>query len=164
MTSFDQSEQDRQLEQEARAGREFSLAELISREGGDFLKGESPIPKLAQSRTEINRFIVNHLPDSSGCLQSVLQTWVSLDEAKVSQHLDEPLRALEEMITSILDNQQLLYELVKQVDFRWGQLYQEKPYFQRPGQTPHPEDEYTHESVYQTLSEFLDCVKLGNRP
>jgi len=162
MTAPDSSEQDKQLELEARGGREFSLAELISREGGDFLKGESPIPKLAQARTEINRFIVNHLPDSSGCLQSVLQTWVSLDEAKVSQHLDDPLRALEEIISSILENQQLLYELVKQVDFRWGQLYQEKPYFQRPGQPPHPEDEYTHESVYQTLSEFLEGVKLGN--
>lgn len=162
MTSANPSEQDDRIEQDARAGREFSLAELIGREGGNFLKGESPIPKLAQARTEINRFIVNHLPDSSGCLQSVLQTWVTLDEAKVSQYLDEPLRALEEIVISILENQQLLYELVKQVDFKWGQLYQEKPYFQQPGQPPHPEDEYTHESVYQTLSEFLD-VKLGNR-
>lgn len=163
MTTPNQSEQDRQIEQDARAGHEFSLAELIGREGGDFLKGESPIPKLVQASTEINRFIVHHLSDSSGCLQSVLQTWVTLDEAKVSQHLDDPLRALEEMIISILENEQLLYELVKQVDFKWGQLYQEKPYFQRPGQPPHPEDEYSHESVYQVLSEFLDCVQLGNR-
>ncbi|MBP0030169.1 hypothetical protein PN466_11815 [Roseofilum reptotaenium CS-1145] len=159
MTTPNQSEQDRQIEQDARAGHEFSLAELIGREGGDFLKGESPIPKLVQASTEINRFIVNHLSDSSGCLQSVLQTWVTLDEAKVSQHLDDPLRALEEMIISILENEQLLYELVKQVDFRWGQLYQEKPYFQQPGQPAHPDDEYTHESVYESLSEFLHCVR-----
>lgn len=162
MTSSQPSEQDDRIEQDARAGREFSLAELISREGGDFLKGESPIPKLAQARTAINRFIVNHLPDSSGCLQSVLQTWVTLDEAKISQHLDKPLRALEEILISILENQQLLYELVKQVDFKWGQLYDEKPYFQQPGEPPHPEDEYTHESVYETLNEFLVCVKSGN--
>jgi hypothetical protein len=163
MTSSQPSEQDDRIEQDARTGREFSLAELISREGGDFLKGESPIPQLVQAVTEINRFIVNHLPDSSGCLQSVLQTWVTLDEPKVSQHLDQPLSALEEILISILENQQLLYELVKQVDFKWGQLYQEKPYFQQPGEPPHPDDEYTHESVYATLGEFLDSVKLGHR-
>lgn len=163
MTSSQPSEQDDRIEQDTRTGREFSLAELISREGGDFLKGESPIPQLVQAVTEINRFIVNYLPDSSGCLQSVLQTWVTLDEPKVSQHLDQPLSALEEILISILENQQLLYELVKQVDFKWGQLYQEKPYFQQPGEPPHPEDEYTHESVYATLGEFLDSVKLGHR-
>ncbi|MDJ0508805.1 MAG: hypothetical protein QNJ64_06090 [Crocosphaera sp.] len=154
----DNKEQKRQqaIQREILAGRKFSLAEAIGREGGDFLKGESPVPKLVQARTEIKIFITNNLGDSSGALQSILQTWVVADEQGVSQHLESPLKALEELLIKILDNSELLYELVRQVDFKWGQMYDERPYFQSPGQTPHPNDEYTHESVEEMLRSLLN--------
>ena len=40
---------------------------------------------------------------------------------------------------------------MRQVDIKWGQMYGERPHFQQPGQPPHPDDEYTHESVRQDL-------------
>ncbi|ACK66556.1 conserved hypothetical protein [Rippkaea orientalis PCC 8801] len=159
MTSEQKNERYQDIRQEILAGREFSLAEVIAREGGDFLKGESPVPKLVQATTEINVFIAQNIADSSGALQQVLQTWVKGDEASVSRYLNTPLVALSEILESLITNQELLYELVKQVDFRWGQLYDEKPYFQQPGQAPHPDDEYTHESVKQKLIELQEIVR-----
>ena len=144
------------IQQEILAGRKFSLAEAIGREGGDFLKGESPVPKLVQATTEINTFIALNLQDSSGALQAVLQTWISTDEAGVSQNLDNPLQSLKQILDKIINNTELLYELVRQVDFQWGKMYDERPYFQSPGQAPHPNDEYTHESVEEKLRTLLN--------
>lgn len=138
------------------AGRQFSLAEVIGREGGSFLKGESPVPKLLQAKAEVNLFVDRNLVDSSGALKAVLQTLVASDEAYVSRHLNSPLEALREFLEMLIRNPQLLYEFVKRVDVQWGQLFGERPYFQQPGQPPHPDDEYTHESVHQQLVELLD--------
>lgn len=146
------------IQQEILSGREFSLAEVIGREGGSFLKGESPVPKLVQALAEINMFINQNLLDSSGALQAVLCNWVKTD-SRVSQYLDSPLIALGEILSNLIDNQNLLYEFVRQVDYKWGQIYQERPYFQQPGQPPHPEDEYTHESVHLKLVELLEILK-----
>jgi len=45
------------------SARKFSLADAIAKEGGGFLKGESPVPKLVQATTEINNFITANLID-----------------------------------------------------------------------------------------------------
>ncbi len=76
--------------------------------------------------------------------------------------MNSPLVALNQIISSLIDNQNLFYEFVRQVDFKWGQIYDERPYFQQPGQPAHPNDEYTHESVRLQLIEFLDIVKSQN--
>lgn len=146
------------IQKEILAGREFSLAEVIGREGGSFLKGESPIPRLVQAKNEINLFIDRNLTDSSGALKAVLQMLVTADEACVSRHLNSPLDALREFLEMLVHNPQILYEVVKQVDVQWGQFFGERPYFQQPGQAPHPEDEYTHESVHQQLVELLNSL------
>jgi hypothetical protein len=139
--------------------REFTLADFIAQEGADFLKGESPVPKLVQVKTEIKQFIAANLGDSSGALQAILQLLVDEELGKVSQNFQSPLQALELIVEEILDNQELLYELVHRVDVKWGQIYGERPYFQQPNQTPHPEDEYTHASVRDKLVGFLAIVK-----
>ncbi len=156
----DDRERDRDLaiQREILSGRRFTIAEAIGRQGGSFLKGESPVPKLVQAIAEINGFINQNLSDSSGALQAVLYVWVKTD-SRVGQYLNSPLVALNEILSSLLDNQDLLYEFVRQVDHKWGQIYGERPYFQQPGQLPHPEDEYTHESVRLKLIELLDIVK-----
>ncbi|NCR07499.1 MAG: hypothetical protein EWV55_13325 [Microcystis viridis Mv_BB_P_19951000_S69] len=135
--------------------REFTLADFIAQEGADFLKGESPVPKLVQVTTEIKQFIAANLGDSSGALQIILQLVVDEELTKVSQNLDNPVQALQLILEEILDNQELLYELVHRVDVKWGQLYGERPYFQQPNQKPHPEDEYTHNSVRDKLVSLL---------
>ena len=51
------------------------------------------------------------------------------------------------------------HEFVRQIDFRWGQIMEERPHFQRAGQPAHEDDAYTHESVRQTLGELLATVE-----
>ncbi|WP_342597893.1 hypothetical protein VKI21_02715 [Cyanobacterium aponinum UTEX 3222] len=140
-------------------GCEFTLADFIAKEGGDFLKGESPVPKIVQLKTEINFFIKNNLKDLSGSLQAVLQDWVNISDDKISSNRENPLNALSLIIEEIISNDNLYYEFVRQVDLKWGQMYQERPYFQKPGQIPHPEDEYTHDSVKIQLLDLLTRVK-----
>ncbi len=101
-----------------------------------------------------------NLPDVSGALQAVLRRWVLEDTARVSQHLNVPLKALLGLLKSILNNPSILYELVRQIDMLWGEMNGERPYFQQPGQPPHPDDEYTHESVKQQLTELDDMLKV----
>ena len=139
--------------------RPFSIAEAIGREGGTFLKGESTVPKLIRVIATINTFIDRNLYDPSAALQAILHQWVKTDP-RVSQYKEAPLIALAEILQSILDNPHLLYELVKQVDIKWGQMYDERPYFQKPGQPPHPNDEYTHESVRKDLQNL--SIRLKN--
>ncbi|PSO50446.1 MAG: hypothetical protein BRC33_03145 [Cyanobacteria bacterium SW_9_44_58] len=141
----------KQIQEDILSGRSYSLADAIAREGGNFLKGESPVPKLVQVRAEINLFIDNNLPDSSGALQSVLKTWVNADPI-VSKNLESPLESLAQVVEKLLTNQALFYEMVQQADWEWGQMYGERPYFQKPGQPAHPEDEYSHESVAEKLA------------
>lgn len=147
------------LRREILRDRKFSLADVIGMEGGSFLKGESPVPKLVQAITEIDNFIHDHLVDPSGSLHAVLQEWVKSYDDRVSRHLDKPLLALVEILETIRDNPYLLYELVRQVDIKWGQMYDERPYFQHPGQLPHRDDEYTHESVDRALRSLLEQLK-----
>ena len=146
------------LQQEILAGRPFSLAEVIGREGGSFLKGESLIPRGDQAINAILVFIDQHLVDSVGALQATLQELVKADNIRISQHLEAPLIALQAMLAETLDSATTFYELVRQVDMRWGEIYGERPYFQQPGHPPHPDDEYTHESVRLQLTELLQQV------
>lgn len=163
MTADDERKQNQnqEIQKEIRSGRTFSIAEVIGREGGNFLKGDSPVPRLVQARTEIVIYIKRHLPDHSGALQAILANWVQSDETYVSRHLNAPLQALVEIVESIISNQHMLHEFVRQVDVMWGQMNDERPYFQRAGQAAHPEDEYTHESVHQALTHLLQHVPKG---
>ena len=154
-----QNDEDLRLQQDILDSRPFSIAEAIGREGGTFLKGESTVPKLVQVITTINTFIDRNLRDPSAALQATLHQWIKVDP-RVSQYKETPLVALEKILQSILDNPNLLYELVRQTDIKWGQMYDERPYFQKPGQPPHPDDEYTHESVTKDLQNL--SVRLKN--
>ena len=159
MSVLDDRDEDLLLQQDILDSRPFSIAEAIGREGGTFLKGESTVPKLVQVVACVNTFIDRNLRDPSAALQGVLHQWVKVDP-RVSKYKNTPLVALEEILASILDNPNLLYELVREVDIKWGQMYGERPYFQQPGQPPHPNDEYTHESVRQDLQNL--SIRLRN--
>ena len=50
-------DRDLAIQREILAGRKFSLAEAIGREGGSFLKGDFPVPKQEQAIAQINAFI-----------------------------------------------------------------------------------------------------------
>ena len=150
---------DRELFLEAMSGREFTLADVIAQAGGNFLKGESPIPKLVQIKNELKLFISQNLHDLSGSLQAILQIEVDQADKAISHHLDQPLLVLEELVEQSLNQPETFYELVKQVDFKYCQMYEERPHFQLPGAPAHPDDEYSHESVRVQLTNFLERIE-----
>lgn len=160
MTAEKDSDLDQKIEQEIRQGRKFSLADVIGQEAGNFLKDESPVPRLLQVKTELIAFIEQHLVDSPGALQATLRDSVQTDDLVCSQHLNAPLDALSKFLQSLLEQEALLQDFVRRVDMKWGEIYDERPHFQRPGQPPHPDDEYTHASVRAQLTQFLSVVKL----
>ncbi|MEM1366920.1 MAG: hypothetical protein AAGG02_02660 [Cyanobacteria bacterium P01_H01_bin.15] len=149
-----ESERDREIQKEILRDRKFSLAAAIAQEGGGFLKGESPVPRQVQVLAEINQFIDAHLADSSGALQYVLKQWLKGDGESLSQHEETPVLALKPLLSRLLDNENLYFEFVRQVDLKWGQMHEERPFFQRPGQPAHPDDEYSHDSVRERLTQL----------
>ena len=142
------------LEEEARAERKFSMAEAIAREAKGMLKGASAVPALTQAQNEIGQFIRDHVRDSSGALVRTLELRLKGNHSLVGSHFDDPLAALGIEVQRILDSDRQLHEFVRQVDQKYGYLFQERPHFQRPGEEPHPEDEYTHESVRAELEQL----------
>ncbi|MEL6322463.1 MAG: hypothetical protein AAFQ57_17745 [Cyanobacteria bacterium J06626_14] len=159
MTANDQNMDDSGLQQEIRRGRPFSLAEAIGREGGEFLKGYSPVPRLVQARRIVIVFISRHLEDRAGALQAILIHWVESDDAGLSQHIDQPLEALISILDAVLQTPATLHELTRQVAVKWGQMSDERPHFQIPGEPAHPDAEYSHESIHRTLTQFRTIVQ-----
>ena len=153
------ADENRKIEQEIRLGHQFSLADVIGQQAGSFLQGDAAIPRLVRANTAINGFIDQHLSDSSGALEAVLRNWVKIEETRISQHLDDPLMALREILLLVTSNLQMLYEFARQVDVKWGEIYGERPRFQQPNQPPHPDDEYTHESVQAKLTDLLKSLE-----
>ena len=160
MTAEQSPDLDPKIEQEIRQGRTFSLADVIGQEAGNFLKGESPVPKLLQIKTELIAFVEQHLIDPSGALQATLRELIQTDDMVCSQHLEAPLEALSEFLQNLLDQEILFQDFVRRVDMKWGQIYDERPHFEKPGQPPHPDDEYTYASVRAQLTKLLAIVKL----
>ncbi len=137
------------------AQQKFTIATAIGRAGSGLIKGESPISQQKQAVTVLTQWIDQHTSDPSGALKSILRRLVRSNELLLANHLQQPLNALQEIINTILASDYALEEFVRQVDVRWGELHQERPLFQRSGQTPDPADEYTHEYVRQDLTLLL---------
>jgi len=148
----------RAIEREIRQERKFSLVAAIGQEAGDFLSGESPVPRLIQVRYAILNCLNRNLYDPAGALQAVLQGMVQSDEELCSQYPHEPLKALAALIQQQLQQEATLRELVRQVDMKWGEMYDERPHFERPGHPPHPDDEYTYASVRAQLTDVLAAI------
>ncbi len=156
-------EVDQDQKREILSGQKFSLSGAIGREAGKLIKGESPIPRLQQIVIEIHLFISKQLHDPSGALREVLHILVKEDEVKISSHLESPLVYLKEMLDTYINNDQLLYELVREVDFKYGQIFNELPHFQKEGEAPHRDDEYTHESVRKQLLDLISSIKTSGK-
>lgn len=158
MSDNDSKERDQKIEREIRRGRKFTLADVIGHEGG-FFDGESAVPTLTRVTTGLCNFIDRHVRDSDGALRAVLKRRVRTSETIVGAHFDDPLTALEIIVDQMLSVDARLYEIVRQVDAEWGRLMLERPHFQQPGDAPHPDDPYTHESVRAELNRFLGRLR-----
>jgi len=159
--SKDQDPSSDEVQREILAQQKFSMASAISRAGSGLMKGESPISQQEQAIIELTQWIDQQTSDPSGALKSILRRQVRGNQPLVVSQLQHPHKALQEIIETTLSSDYALKEFVRQVDVRWGELYQERPKFQRAGQTPDPEDEYTYESVRQDLILLLEKLQKG---
>jgi hypothetical protein len=157
------SKADADLEREIRRGREFTLSEAIGRMAGPgMMKGVSPVAGLEQAKAEIRNYIERHLSDAPGALQTVLFRGVATSGLLVENY-SQPLGVLASCLQRVLDSEYLLKDLVRQADIEWGQVYGERPYFEKEGCSPDPNDPYTVESVRAALSRLMESLAPGDR-
>ena len=155
------SDSDAELEREIRRERKFSLEEAIGRMAGPgMMKGVSPVTRQRQAEAEIEACLTRDLFDSAGVLPAVLLRQVQASDLLLS-NLDEPLAALATHVRRVLDSEYLLKELVRVADAEWGQVFGERPRFDREGRPPQPDDPYTSESVRTKLSQLLEKLAAG---
>ena len=148
-----------EVQREIRARQKFSMAGAIGRAGSGLMKGGSPVSQQEQALAALTQWIDQQVSDPSGALKSILRRRVRSSNLLVASHLQQPCNALREMIETILASDYGIKEFVRQVDVRWGELYQERPLFQRAGHSPDPEDEYTHESVRHALTLLVEKLQ-----
>jgi hypothetical protein len=147
------------LEREIRADRKFSLGDALGRmAGAGALKGESPVTRERQAELTIQDHLRRHMTDPGGVLGGVLLRHVG---GYVVRDYDHPLAVLAECIRLVLRSEDLLRDLVREADMEWGRALGERPYFEKPGRPPHPDDQYTIESVRLTLSHLIEQVAAG---
>jgi hypothetical protein len=159
----ERSDKDAELEREIRKERKFTLAEAIGRLAGPgAMKGESPVARMQQAGVEIETWLRSHLVDPGGALQVVLLRGVKESELLLN-NLDQPLIVLGGYCQQVLRSDYLLEELVRRVDTEWGRVFGERPYFDKKGSPPDPDDPYTVASVRKTLSGLLEQLALGER-
>jgi hypothetical protein len=150
------SDADVELEREIRQERKFTLEEAIGRMiGPGGMKGESPVTRMQQAEVEIGSWLRTHVIDAGGALVVALHRHVKGSEILLNGY-EQPLVALARYCQRNLDSDYLLRELVRDADVEWGRIMGERPYFEKEGAPPLPEDPYTVESVRQSLLGILE--------
>ena len=156
-----QSEADAALEREIRLGRKFNARDLMARLAGPgAMKGASPVSPVQQAETEIGSWLGDNLDDLDGALKAVLQRHLN-GSAMLLDNLEQPLVALAQYCRSLLAADYLLKDVVSQADVEWGRAMDERPYFERDGAPPNPDDPYTLESVRKVLGDALERLPEG---
>ena len=155
------SEADAELERQIRADRKFTLAEAIGRMAGPgAMKGASPVARTRQAAAEIQAYLGRHMADGTGPLSGVLLRQVTQSELLL-KNLDEPLVVLAGYVGQVLGSESRLKELVREADVEWGRMFGERPWFERDGIPPAPDDPYTFEAVRAALSQLAGGLSAG---
>ncbi len=145
---------EKQIEKELRGQTKFSISGAIGRAGKGLMKGASPISPQEQASKTLQEWINVNTSDPSGALKDILKRRVRTAVYPDAVDPQNPFPILTELIASILASEYQLKEFVRQVDVRWGEMYQERPHFEKEGQPPDPDDEYTFASVRETLTDL----------
>jgi hypothetical protein len=157
------SQADAELEREIRSERKFTLTEAIGRMAGPgSMKGASPVTRKQQVVSEIETWLRHHLSDAPGALQCAMLQRISESEALLNTS-DPPLTVLATFCRRVRDSEQLLAQLVRVADVEWGRAFDERPYFDKEGSPPSPEDPYTIESVRRDLSGLIEQLAAATK-
>lgn len=149
------SQADEQVEREIRQGRKFTPGEAMARLAGPgAMKGASPVSPVQQAEAEIGTWLRNNVADAGGALKVVLHRQLKGSKLLL-ESLDRPLAALGVYCRRALETDNLVKELVREADMEWGRAMDERPYFEREGDPPHPDDPYTVETVRRALDDII---------
>ncbi len=147
-----------ELEPSPLQGRKFSMSEAIGRAGKGTLKGASPVSPSVQLLLRIKKILETRLYDNEGSLTRTILASLETNVPLLAKHRDNPESALQEYLEQILGSNSNIKHLVRDADARWGRDYDERPYFEKPGQEANPEDPYTNEGVEQSLKLLLEQI------
>jgi hypothetical protein len=143
------------IEREIRQGRKVTAKDVMARLAGPgAMKGASPVSPVQQAENEIGNWLGNNLVDACGALRVVLHRQLKGSELLLD-NLDQPLVGLAAFCQRIVDAESLLKEIVREADVEWGRSMDERPYFERGGAAPDPDDPYTLANVRQALTDAL---------
>jgi len=149
------------MSQEVLRGRSFSMAEAIGRLGGaGAMKGASPVALPRQAAARVQALLEEHLDDPGGILRRVVGREV-VEGPDLLAHLEQPEAAVKVYLERLLAVPAELEELVRMVDQEWGQVVGERPYFERDGLPPHPDDPYTRAGVRARLGDLARRLAVG---
>ena len=150
-----------QVERELRQGRKFSPTEALARMAGPgAMKGASPVSPVRQAETEISNWLGSNMADSDGALKIVLYRHLG-GSRLLLDNLDRPLAALKEYFRALLASEPRLVEIVREADIEWGRAMDERPFFDRQGAPPDPDDPYTVQKVRQAIEAALERLPGG---
>lgn len=151
-----QPEGEENLVRDAWADARFSTEQaLLVSGGGGLLNDGTHISAYELARRRIRSLLNRQLHDAA--LETALDNWIDLHRQPFECHAQEPVRGLLELLQQMLAREGLFEEFVRTVDMHHGQIMQERPIFQKPGDPPHPDDAYTFESVRKTLTRLVDA-------
>ena len=97
----------------------------------------------------LTQFLEENVGDTSGALLATMNVLLRTNGPLVEEHLDEPLHALAHLVDRLLFNEYSLQGFVRRVDAKW----------ETGGIPPDPDDEYTHASVREVLTELRERIR-----
>lgn len=146
---------DAEIEQEIRQNRKFSAEEALGRMAGPgAMKGASALSPQQQAENAVGDWLRSNISDTAGALRTVMHRHVNASDA-LQKDPEHPLLALAGYCRRVLASEDLLKEVVREADVEWGRAMDERPFFEREGTPPHPDDPYTFESVRSVLTDAL---------
>ena len=157
-----QTDADSDIEREIRQGRKVTAKDVMARLAGPgAMKGASPVSPVQQAETEIGNWLGNNLADDCGALRAVVHRQLKGSELLL-ENLDQPLIALAGYCRRVVASDNLLKEIVREADVEWGRSMDERPYFEREGSAPDPDDPYTIGSVRDALIDAMEMLPSGS--
>ena len=118
------------------------------------MKGASVISRQKEAENAVGVWLAANITDPTGALRAVLHRHLKTSRLLLD-NLDDPSVATAAYLRQILASEQRLRETVREADAEWGRAMDERPYFEREGSPPHPDDPYTPDSVRKALDEAL---------
>jgi hypothetical protein len=150
---------DSEIEQEIRQNRKFSAEEALGRMAGPgAMKGASALSPQQQAGNAVGDWLRHNVTDTAGALRTVMHRHVNAS-AGLQKDPEHPLLALADYCRRVLASEDLLKEVVRETDVEWGRSMDERPFFEREGVAPHPDDPYTFASVRWVLADALKRIE-----